>query len=361
MRRFLIAVGLLLLLLAGYLSFAPTHLAPVAWTPPAPMPLQGPYALNDRLASAERLLAGYPGVEAVAVDPQGRLVSGLLDGRVIRYTPDGKDVVTLANTGGRPLGLRYHPDGRLYICDAQKGLLALDASGKLETLASREGRVPVYLADDLAISPDGTVYFSDASARFTLPDYGDDIFEHSGSGRLLRYSPATKEVSVVLEGLTFANGVTFGPDPSWLLVAETGSYALWKVHVSGERAGQKELFAWLPGFPDNVTWSPERRAFWVAMGSPRNPLVDGLAGSPGIRKMISRLPKAVQPAIERHAMALALDEQGRPLENLQHRSPDSYSPVASVLEHEGYLYVGSFLHDGLARLKLPAPQPAATR
>jgi hypothetical protein len=42
---------------------------------------------------------------------------------------------TVTATGGRPLGLENLPDGRILVCDAHRGLLALDpASGDLETL-----------------------------------------------------------------------------------------------------------------------------------------------------------------------------------------------------------------------------------
>jgi hypothetical protein len=42
---------------------------------------------------------------------------------------------------------------------------------------------------------------------------------------------------------------------------------------------------------------------------------------------------------------------------LQHRAPDSYSPIASALERDGWLYLGSFAREGVARLKLdPVPK-----
>ncbi len=353
MRRVLLVLAILLGLAVAYLLFAPTPLAPLAWTPPPPVPLEGPYAVNDRLAKAERLLVDLPGPEAVAEDSQGRLLSALADGRVVRFNADGSNMEVLANTGGRPLGLRYHPDGRLFICDALRGLLALDASGRVHVLASRTSAVPVYLADDLAIARDGAVYFTDASSRHGLDGFTEDILEHQLSGRLLKYSPPTGGVSVVAEGFNFANGVTFGPDEDWVVVTETGSYLLWKVWVAGANVGKKEVFASLHGFPDNVSWSPAKRRFWLAVGSPRKAIVDSLAPHPFLRKVVSRLPAVLQPAPDQHGMVLALDEQGRAVDNLQDRSPTSYSPVASVIEHEGFLYLGSFSHAGIARLPVP--------
>ena len=81
--------------------------------------------------------------------------------------------------------------------------------------------------------------------------------------------------------------------------------------------------------------------------------MDALATHPWVRKVIARLPAAVQPAPERHAFALAVDETGKPVESLQHRAPASYSPIASVLEHDGWLYFGSFAREGVARVRVP--------
>ena len=71
-----------------------------------------------------------------------------------------------------------------------------------------------------------------------------------------------------------------------------------------------------------------------------------------VRKLISRLPAVLRPGPERHAYVLAVDEDGRLVESLQYRAPDSYSPVSSVVEHEGFLYLGSFARQGYGRVKL---------
>lgn len=354
MRRLVPALLGLLVGVGGYLAFGPTHLEPVAWEAPPPTPLEGVYAPNERLKSVEWWAKGLIGPEAVTFDPQGRLVTGLKDGRIVRLAPGSDDATLVADTKGRPLAMAYHPDGRLIICDAHKGLMALSEGGALEVLSSGEGGVPFRFVDDLAIAKDGVIYFSDASSRYTFESFVDDLMEHQLTGRLLKYDPATKQTTRLADGFSFANGVALGPDEAYVVLSETGAYRLWRVWLTGEKAGQKEVFLdALPGFPDNVRYSPARHVFWVAIGSPRNPLVDRLSGSPGLRKALSRLPKAVQPAPERHAFVLAVDEAGRPVESLQYRAKDSYSPIASAVEHDGWLYLGSFAREGVARVRLP--------
>lgn len=351
MKR-VIAVACALLLL--YLLAWPTALEPRAWTAPAPTPLTGPYAPNEKLKPVEWWARQLIGPEAITFDAEGRLVTGLRDGRIVRLKVGDDTPTVIADTKGRPLAIAYHPDGRLIICDATVGLLALDAAGNLQTLSTGQGGIPFRFVDDLDITPAGIIYFTDASARHSIDRFTDDLLEHQTTGRLLKYDPATRATSLVADGFNFANGVALGPDAAWLLMTETGTYRVWRVWLEGEKAGQKELFVdALPGFPDNIRYAKDRRVFWVAIGSPRQALIDALAPYPFLRKLISRLPKAVQPAPERHAMVLGLDERGKVVENLQHRAPDSYSPIASAVERDGYLYLGSFAREGVARLKLP--------
>ncbi|MDP0925281.1 hypothetical protein, partial [Klebsiella pneumoniae] len=82
------------------------------WAPPkAPSMKDGLFAENQRLNAVQKIGAqGIDGPEALVLDAQGYLVSGLHDGRIIRTSPDSHALEVLANTGGRPLGLALHPD-----------------------------------------------------------------------------------------------------------------------------------------------------------------------------------------------------------------------------------------------------------
>jgi dipeptidyl aminopeptidase/acylaminoacyl peptidase len=224
----------------------------------------------------------------------------------------------------------------------------------VETLATEHGGIPFRLVDDLAITKAGVVYFTDASARRSLEDFTLDLLEHQATGRVLQYVPATKKLTRIADGFSFANGIALSPDESFLVVAETGAYRLWRIWLTGEQAGRKELFTdALPGFPDNVRWSPTRKGFWVAIGSPRKPIIDALADWPNVRRVVGSLPRWALPKPARHSYVLLVGLDGQPLESFQHEAPDGYSPIASATEHEGFLYLGSFAREGVARFKLP--------
>jgi sugar lactone lactonase YvrE len=346
--------GLSIIVIGAFLLLMPTKVKPLAWQPqPAPSLSDGLYADNQRLKGMERVgAADIEGPEALLLEGD-TLLTGLHDGRLIRTSLDGNTRVVLADTGGRPLGLARHPNGLLVIADAVKGLLSLDAQGRLVALATEAGGVPFGFTDDVAIDKPGHfAYFSDASSRFGYGHDGEAILEHGGDGRLLRYDFQTGKTQVLLDKLEFANGVTLGPEDAYVLVNETGAYRISRYWLSGPKAGTHDLFIDnLPGLPDNLSFNGHER-FWVALYAPRNPLLDATAPHPFVRKMIVRAMMVLPKPVEKRAFALGLDLEGKVIANLQDGSSDNYSPITTVREYGDWLYFGSLKARNMVRLPL---------
>ena len=339
---------------ALYLAAWPTRVDPESWRAPAAARRDGIFATNGKLAAVEWLARGSGlGPEAIAIDAAGDLFTGYTDGRIVRMGRDGSGVRTVAVTGGRALGLAFGANGALYVADGQRGLLRVD-KGKVEALADTEGGKPFRLTDDLDVAVDGTVYFTDASFKFNFADHEMDILEHRPNGRLLAWRPQTGKVELLADNLRFANGVAVAPDGSAVIFTETSSYRVMRYHLSGAKKGLIEPFAEnLPGFPDNITYGREKQRYWVALAAPRDPIVDALSAWPHLRRAIARLPKALMPKPKRHAQILALDLDGKVIAYLDHDAPDSFSPISSVREHDGWLYLGSFGRDAVGRIRAP--------
>jgi sugar lactone lactonase YvrE len=330
-------------LVAAYLLFWPVPIDPVAWQAPAAPALEGRFAENDLLNRSRTLgLDQGRGPEDVAIDGQGFLYVGYEDGRVVRFRPDGTQPQLLADTGGRPLGLDFAPDGSLVVADGYRGLLSIDQGGAITVLAHSAGGVPFGFTDDVGVASDGRIYFSDASSKFgPAMKARDDIMEHGGHGRLLRHDPATGSTEVLLDGLQFANGVALSRDEDFVLVNETGSYRITRYWLKGDRAGTHDVFFDnLPGFPDGVS-DNGHGTFWVALYSPRNALLDAMSDKPLLRKMAFRLPEILQPRPAHHGFVLGLDESGVVTHNLQGTGPDAFAPITSAEQHGDTLYLGS--------------------
>ena len=343
-----------LIVLFAHLAFWPVPIEPVAWDAPKAPALTGRYEQNDRLAAVERVGAGVGrGPEDVEIDAAGNIFVGYEDGRIVRFNANGSQYSVLADTGGRPLGMKLDAAGHLVVCDGFKGLLRVSMEGAIDVLATAADGVAFGFTNDVDIGADGTIYFSDASSKFGPANKArDDLLEHGGHGRLLKHDPATGVTTVLLDGLQFANGVALAPDGRSVLVAQTGRYDVLRYWLEGERAGTHEIFIEnLPGIPDGIS-SNGRDTYWLALFTVRNPALDALSGWPRLRKAVYRLPEFIQPQPVRHAFVLGLSLDGSVVHNLQHAGPDSFSPVTSATEAHGRLYLGSLERDSIGVLEL---------
>lgn len=344
MRRVLPVLGVGVLALAAWARLGTGAVGAVVYDVP---PVQEHGGTPGSLADIVRVEVGGHAPEDVEVDADGWLTTGVYDGRVLRISPDGGTITTLTDTGGRPLGLHRLGDGRLLVGDTELGLLAVDDAGVVEAL-SPAGPGGPHFVDDIETGPDGAVYFSDASARFTFHEWKRDLIAGTCTGRVFRWTRESG-TTLLLDGLCFANGVAVHPTGEFLLVSETGRYRVMRLWLTGSRAGQIEPFlTGLPGFPDGVSSTP-RGTFWVALASPRNPVLDSTAGLPGLRAWMDLLPAALQPKPERHPRVLEVDAQGTVLRDLQDPDGTTYGVITSAQEVDGRLWFGSLTESALGR------------
>lgn len=325
---------------------------PVVWQPPK-LPARARRKQGNRPLPPLRVIpvSGFA-PEDVVVDADGRVITGVDDGRILRISNEGRQLEQVADTGGRPLGVELMPDGRLLVCDATRGLLLVDPdSGAIDVLAYEIDGVPMLLCNNAAVTKDGTVYFTDSSRHFTLEHWRGEMLEHSGTGRLLRRDPSG-EVEVVLDGLEFANGVALAPDESFVAVAETGATQVRRVWLTGPSAGSAEVFLPnLPAVPDNMSTGSDG-LIWIALASHRPLLLDVLHRShPVFRRIAWALPERLQPAESRTVWVLAVDTDGQVVHDLQ-GPPDRFHMVTGVREHGGRVYLGSLQHAAIAAFDL---------
>jgi len=340
---------------AAYLLLWPVPARPLAWQAPVAPGYVGAHAANNRLSNLSALDIGSEiGPEHIAIGPDGRLYAAMLSGSVLRMRPDGSEREPFANTGGRVLGFDFDAQGRLIAADAIKGLLAVTPNRQVSVLSDHVGPGdPIHYADGVVVAPNGIIYFTDASTRFSPSEWGStfaasvlEIMEQSASGRVLAHDPTTASTRVVAQGLSFANGIALSSDGHTLFVSETGRYRIWKIDGRARgvdvRSGSPQanvLLENLPGYPDNLMRGRDGR-IWVGLFKPRNPKADELAAKPFVRKILLRLPQSMWPIPASYGHIFAIDEEGHVLEDLQ--DPNAgYPETTGATETADRLYIHS--------------------
>jgi sugar lactone lactonase YvrE len=323
-----------------------SSIAPIRWKPPPDPPERTPTAIEVDVVA----LPGK-GPEDTLIDADGSVLTGLYDGRILRVSADGRTISTLADTGGRPLGLEWLPDGTVLICDANRGLLRLDRDHRISTLLTDVDGRPLRFCNNADVTEDGTIYFTDSSTRFGIDEWMADLLEHSTTGSVYRRTP-DGEVTRLATGRAFPNGVALSADRQTLFWAETGTYGLYKLDLTVEGA-EPERLAEIPGLPDNIARGSDG-LIWIALGSPRNAVLDALLPRhPALRKAVWALPEALKPKAADVIEIQAYDESGRLVHDLRGKHPGFHMPTG-VRERDGKVWLGSIGTSSLATFPTPS-------
>ncbi|MCO5578243.1 hypothetical protein L7F22_032082 [Adiantum nelumboides] len=326
---------------------------------------------DNKLQKAEVILIpDFLGPESLAFDSHGKgPYTGVADGRIMlwngpkegwsEFAHTSPNRSALCNPGvppalrlklehicGRPLGMRFDKHGNLYIADAYYGLHVVGSEGGLaKTLVTEAEGVPLAFTNDVEIEEDGLVYFTDSSSEFHRREFVLMFMGGDESGRLLTHNPATGETKVILTGLQFPNGIALSKDKSFLVMSETLTCRVMRLWLRGSKKGKFEVFATLPGYPDNIRRT-ESGDFWVAIHA--QPIL--LLKLPvGIRRWLLKLPIPFTGGYTKIAgklakgMIIRLTQEGEIIEVLEDNQGKVVKLVSEVEEHDGKLWLGSVI------------------
>ncbi|XP_062079744.1 protein STRICTOSIDINE SYNTHASE-LIKE 10-like [Humulus lupulus] len=333
----------------------------------APPPIPGS---RDDLHTAQIVnVTAAVGPESLAVDPRGRgPYAGVADGRILRWEGDGLGWSEFAVTSshreecvrvfapemehicGRPLGLKFHKKtGNLYIADAYFGLRVVGPNGGLAApLLTHVHGQPLLFTNDIDIDEDkDLIYFTDSSTTFQRRQFFSSAMSGDKTGRLLKYNISSKEVTVLLKDLAFANGVALSKDRSFVLVAETTNSRILKLWLHGPNVGNVDVFAKLPGYPDNIRRN-QNGEFWVALHSKKGAISNLIVSKSWTGNILLKLPLSVKQLHyimggKAHATAIKLSEDGNVLDVLEDCEGKRLRFISEVEENKGKLWIGSVL------------------
>jgi ribose transport system permease protein len=328
-----------------------------------------PWALNDRLRPATPIgLGRIEGPEDVILDRNDNLYAGSRHGDIIRFlAPDYERMEVFAHIGGTPLGMAFDRNDNLYVCIGGMGLYRVTPDRKVEKATDETNRSyssinddsRLRLADDLDITDDGRIFFSEATVRFEMHEWATDGLEARGNGRIICFDTNTGKTHTVIRDLKFPNGVCIAGDKQSFLFAETWGCSVKRHWFDGAKKGKTEIVLEnLPGFPDNINNSSDGN-YWMSLVGMRCPALDLAWRMPGFRRrMAKRVPRDewLFPNINTGCV-LKFNEQGEVLETMWDLGGQNHPMITSMREHRGYLYLGGIMNNRVGRLKLEGADP----
>ncbi len=354
----------LLVVIAVFVWLAwPSPIDPVRWREPASPPMTGALAPNNALADAEVIGEGDLGfVTDAAVAQDGSIYLATISGGILRLKRDDSGNWTndqVARVSDRHiLGLEWISEDRLGIAGVD-GLFALHAgTGEVDALSTGSTAYPFGFVSDLAVGPDGVVYFTDSSTQWnrhgSSGTYFGEMFENRPNGLVYSWDPETRRTTVIAEELYYPNGIVVAPDGRSLYVSESFRYGIRRIWLDGSREEAVEsLASGLPGFPEGLAMDASGNLF-VAMTNPRWPVLTLARRHPIISHQIMKLPPAIFPTDERQeGFLLRLSaETGEILESYQ--SVDApIGNLSHLLHHpDGRLCFGTSYGEYLACMML---------
>ncbi|MGB6252111.1 MAG: SMP-30/gluconolactonase/LRE family protein, partial [Bradyrhizobium sp.] len=349
------------------------YVAPTYHALPPPPPTEigggGPFEQNDKLREVS--LIGLGRIEApedVILDRNDVLYAGSRHGDIIRFfPPDYERMEVFAHIGGQPLGMAFDRQDNLYVCIGGMGLYRIAPDGSVEKATDETNRSlysvnddsRLRLADDLDITDDGLIFFSEATVRYEMDEWPVDGLEARGNGRIICYDTKTGTTHTVLRGLKFPNGVAVASDGQSILFAETFGCTIKRYWFAGPRKGTVEtVMDNLPGYPDNINLASDGN-YWLALVGMRSPSLDLAWKMPGFRRrMAKRVPvdEWLFPNINTGCV-VKFNEQGKILESLWDLKGLNHPMITSMREHRGYLYLGGIANNRIGRFKLQDADP----
>lgn len=178
-----------------------------------------------------------PGIEGPACDAEGNIYAVNLarQGTIGRVTPQGVADVFLELPGDSVgNGIRFTPDGRMFIADYVNHNILVVASGQRNTTVFAH-EPQMNQPNDLALAMDGTLFASDPAWD-------------KNTGQLWRIDTAGKVTRVATEMGT-TNGLDLSPDGKTLYVNESVQQNVWafQVNPDGSLSGKRLIRK----FPDH--------------------------------------------------------------------------------------------------------------
>jgi hypothetical protein len=323
--------------------------------------MDGALSPNDRLDACTPVGEALPGADDVVAGADDAI-----------YVSAGRQVLKLSGEGFRnrvPVaafednagGLALHPDGRLLVCVAGRGLAAVDAAGRQSWLMQAADQ-PLHCLTGVTAAADGTIFMSDGSSRHRPEDWVRDLMEKNHLGRLVACGPGLEAPKVLLCDLYYPHGVAVAADGRHLWFTESWKHQVSRAPIGGGGIGATELMMRnMPGYPARLSRAA-RGGFWLSIFAQRTHLTEFVLREDDFRdEMMRTIPQQfwIGPALvttghcyepmqsgsikalgiqkpwappRSYGLLARIDDEGDPVDSLHSRAGGHYHGITAACE-----------------------------
>ena len=168
--------------------------------------------------------------EGPAWDGSALLFTHIPASRIIRYDPQDRGSSIYRSDTNNANGLMFDPQGRLYACEGgARRVVRYEADGSATVLADGYEGKRLNVPNDLAIDPNGSVWFTDPFYEGAGGEWSNDRsnkdLDHDSVYRLDEQDDGSWSITRVTFDTTRPNGLLFSLDHKTLYVAQSGRNA----------------------------------------------------------------------------------------------------------------------------------------
>ncbi|MCJ7449990.1 MAG: SMP-30/gluconolactonase/LRE family protein [Bacteroidales bacterium] len=189
----------------------------------------------------EKLSGDFNFTEGPAADAHGNVYfTDQPNDRIMIWSTKG-ELLTFMQPSGRSNGLFFDKQGNLWSCaDEKNELWRISPDKNVEVILDKFNDKLLNGPNDLWISPDGGIYFTD-------PFYRRSWWDHSAMPQnkqcVYYLGPDHKTLNRVAEDLVQPNGIVGSSDGKTLYVADIGNRKTWSYSINTDGSlGNKKLF-----------------------------------------------------------------------------------------------------------------------
>lgn len=176
-------------------------------------------------ARVERLAGGCRWAEGAAWFPAGRYViwSDIPNDRIMKWDETSGETSVFRQPAGYTNGNTVDRQGRLVSCQhGYRSVTRTEFDGWVTTLADRYDGKRLNSPNDLVVSSDGAIWFTDPAYGIDSDYEGHKAASELDGCHVYRIDPTRGAVTRVADDFVRPNGIAFSPDESKLYITDTG-------------------------------------------------------------------------------------------------------------------------------------------